>query len=242
MASRKAYLEQESQREMNACILLGSTSAPDILQKNGLDETWPSFEYKRNKKREVIGQEEVKVRGQDVFSLATWKKFLVFFKYDDHSLISLTDDEHRLTEQLYTFLTTSHTDRYANLDVDGLTWLRKTARLAVTFHLMRNKAAGYLQSLANGVMEEDYICNPLAIFCYQLTQLAKLSNSGVARTISHIAEHSDDTERVQGLIKVFFDEHYGRIFELIKILGKDPTVPEFQQLAARMEGAEVVYE
>lgn len=213
MASRKKYLEVESQCEMDTCVILGSTSSTLIIRQNGLDEHYPSFEYKRNKHGEITGRgDDVFVHAEDVFSLTTWsggdvkkksepRNFLKYTGYNESNFISLTDWEDKLTDEYYTFLTQHYTDRYANLDGKGKEWLYKVVRLAVKYHIMRNKVAGYIMALTTGVMEEDYICNPFAVFCYQILQTVKLSGSDVARKVNHIVKNRPEIEALEEQIK-----------------------------------------
>jgi len=235
MPSRKKYLEQESQAEIKALLTLGGTSSNEILQRNGLEEAWASSEIKRNRKGEVTRKTEVSVRGQDIFSIATWERFLEFRKYAD-AFISLTENADALTEEYYDYLIGHHsTDRYTNLDIAGMRWLRKVARLAVEFHIMRNKMAGLMSDLSTGTMTEDYVCNPFAAFCYQLIQTVKLSGPNVASKINHILDKPKDEDYRKLLIKDFFDEHYRRVFDLIEALATVVNIPEFQSLASKFE-------
>lgn len=236
MVSRKRYLELEAQAEMEACIILSSTSAPYILKQNGLRIDWPSFEYKRNKNNEITGKgKDVMVRGEDVLAIDTWnggklgengqRNFLRYMGYNDADLISLTEWEDRLTDEYYDFLTKHYTDRYANLDGKGKEWLYKVARLAVKLHIMRNKVDGYVNSLVTGIVEDDYICNRFAAFCYKLLLSVKLSGSDCARKVNNIVQKRADIRELEEQIAMTEDsEELSRLqarLESIKENDKD---------------------
>src|SRR6266700_2663664 len=159
MISRKRYLKLEAKAEMKAGMEVGSTSFNDNLRFIGLALACPSFEGKKN--------EAVSVRGQDIDNNSTWQKFLLSKGYIDASLISLTDDLERLTEEYDAWLD-SFGDRYRNLDGEGKVWRYKACRLAVEHHIMQNKLAG--QQQASDDEDEDYFASMRVAYYYQLLQ------------------------------------------------------------------------
>lgn len=217
MTSRKRYLELEAQAEMKAVLEVGSTSFEDILKWNNVPLTHPSKETTKNKRGEVIRTKDVTVRGQDVANKDRWNSFLKYIQSQDVIFVSLTDDLDQLSEKYYTFLVDFYTptDRYHNLDMDGKLWLRKVVRLAVKYHLMKNKVGAYKLVLAGQVEDDDQICEPLAAYLYELVHVIKQSMGKVASLIYTIVnlliDENNKEKRAEiaaPLIRQFFDGHY----------------------------------
>jgi hypothetical protein len=215
----KRYREREERRELQATIEIGSTSSDDILRFHGLPITWSSFEYKKKGrgKEKTDVRIEVDVRGQDIFarnqpgkkSTEAWEKFLLFKGYSNRHLISLVNDEDRLTEEYYAFLIYVYEpDRYRNLDAEGKAWFLKVVRLAVKYHIMENKLTGYLQSFADENDDEDYFLNEYALYFYTLMRAIKKTMQGTARTVNYMIK---EPEKEEYYLKKFFDAHYQQL-------------------------------
>jgi hypothetical protein len=188
----KRQLRQEAKAERIAAIAVGSTSFADILRFNKLELEYPTT------KTDKVGN-VIKVRGQDINDSSTWQKFLAHVGKINADIMSLANDVEPLTEAYDTFLATSHTERYRNLDVPGQRWRRAVVRLAVTYHIMENKLDGYLQGV------EDAFVDERVGYYYTLVRQIRTAMAGAARAINHIIK---DKEESQKYLSDFFTAHY----------------------------------
>lgn len=194
----RRFFKLEARAEKRAVIEVGSTSSVDILRASKMDIKYPSFESKKDRKGNIIGQVDCEVRGQDIFDKGTWQKFLAHINRNNADLISLVNDLKPLTTAYDSFLDTAYTERYRNLDGKGKKWRLKSVRKAVKYHILENKLDGYLEG-------DDTFADEKVAYYYTLVRAIKTAMAGAARAINHIIK---DTEKAQEYLDIFFSTHY----------------------------------
>lgn len=211
MASLKKLMRQEARAESRAMYemwaRLSFIEAVAKHPREPLPVIYPSFEIKKDRKGNEIGRKDVLVQVQDIVSIKTWKKFLLFKGYVNEQLIRLTEQE-SLAEAYYLWLFTHYTDRYRNLDGEGLAWLKKIALRAVVWLTGENKLRGWMQCEDRDNPDEDYWVNTKIGYLYEyIYAMRTIGQRGNAQIISRVADKPEDKDLRQELRQSYRDEN-----------------------------------
>lgn len=218
MASHTRLLRQESRQESLFMHEIGGyLSLVASCREDGTPTVYPSFEIKRDRRGNKVGEIPVTCRVQDIVNHHTFGKFCKAMGYT--TLISLSQAE--AVRDAYVIWIRKFSERYENLDMDGQAWLRKVALKAVKTHIGEDKWMGWWQSEDKDNPDEDYWIDKnlrnFYGFCYLIrtrltTTFAELVASVTRKVIKEPENQELRSELIREIVQQVVEEVADMLF------------------------------